>query len=886
MTFSVPAGPGPPPQSSPRALLLLRALALSATLASVLAFLNAPSGAFVGISLISDAFRSQKHTVGDHAFMPPESMPGATQCATEKATCECDGPVAFGSSAKFSSGQFQEAKWAEKAVRGSIACTAVAFGEDPLPGKHKSCWCGGVAAAAGALTSVASAPVVGAPAAAALKHFVTQQALEALLADADTDGTQGSKEERRGTVARVATAGAVEVGSVEWVRLHPSWKPSPGWKPSPLTPLVDDEQEGSEVTTDGTMVVKQRGALFKMVRAEPTALVQTTPAAQKEEVFQETPGQSGPTGRPHAVQYTKAQAAYLNEDRTGWQAISFIVDESGGMTRRFMTDAVASGSCTAFSKTGKSITGKLAFDESNGDSFLEKGFGTHMLFVDTKCAFDEPVDARRLGRVQFGEKAGYSEVNLRHLFEGKAEGLAICHPAVFGDYEVDKVFAVWTAFFNKQVSTGDKPVRFYSFDVRGEARKKTCPLDGSIDVKLPFGIDFGGNRPGRDEKAEKAGSSSQPFYLAQFAWVKECHQMAKYDGYKWAGFMDNDELPTLMSGQNLLGYLDARPDDVQAVLVQRKEVLGFRTMQTYAQLWSAAPSQISLQQSIWDETRDVSGGLSQVSQNGRNSPLLEKHSLKVEPPKYFRRLDKGFPGGKVHEACALRDIGCLQHTYRPPPTEILIRHMPIVREFDLRLLDRLANGQSIDAATLLSLGISVTQHKTFLVPDTAGPDAALCAAEGELCPCNGQVIYGGGDNRAEHGYSAAKLVSGTIKCNSASFGGDPMVGKKKTCWCSPAVSGQVPAPSMASQGKADSVRPQSIVPTARSMVPMTGRYPSNPGEVAAAKSNAAAGSSSDALSVADHHVTKMIDVEKRRRPAADPMQFGPQYWAKFVEASK
>jgi hypothetical protein len=48
-------------------------------------------------------------------------------------------------------------------------------------------------------------------------------------------------------------------------------------------------------------------------------------------------------------------------------------------------------------------------------------------------------------------------------------------------------------------------------------------------------------QPDRGGNGDIVVPLAQPDMLAQFALIRECADMAKYDGYKWAFFIDYDE---------------------------------------------------------------------------------------------------------------------------------------------------------------------------------------------------------------------------------------------------------------------------------------------------------------------------------------------------------
>ena len=57
-------------------------------------------------------------------------------------------------------------------------------------------------------------------------------------------------------------------------------------------------------------------------------------------------------------------------------------------------------------------------------------------------------------------------------------------------------------------------------------------------------------------KRDRGGDNlPQPDTLAQLAFIRECGDMAKHDGYKWAFFIDYDEFIAGLLTQGGLGVL-------------------------------------------------------------------------------------------------------------------------------------------------------------------------------------------------------------------------------------------------------------------------------------------------------------------------------------------
>eukprot|EP01052_Picozoa_sp_SAG31_P014255 SAG31_NODE_878_length_11297_cov_3.770714_4_plen_990_part_00 len=377
------------------------------------------------------------------------------------------------------------------------------------------------------------------------------------------------------------------------------------------------------------------------------------------------------------VSWAQTSKAYLDDSATSWNAVSFFVDDAGQMTRNFLREAIEGGSCTAVSNTGSTITGRLENADSNGEDGDRHAFGKSIAFVLTKCTFTESVNTRQPGSITFA-KAGNLQVSLTPAFSGKPSGLAMCHPAVFGPGPLDKVMDAWAAYFKRQDKPGTKPIHIYAFDVRNEKEKLELPINHTIDVQLPFKLSFGyrNDRKGRDTRNDLSDRALQSFYLGQWAWVRECYHMAKADGFKWAGFMDMDELPTVLGTQSILEFLDSVPEDTQAIVAKRQEVTKIRNLQLMEGLW--AQDGASVQAAQW------------------SSPAFTK----PVPPKYFKNLANSKPG-KIHEPCASGppvDELCYAHTLHPRLDQIFIRHLPAIRDFDRRFLHALAVGNPVNRA--------------------------------------------------------------------------------------------------------------------------------------------------------------------------------------------
>ena len=148
------------------------------------------------------------------------------------------------------------------------------------------------------------------------------------------------------------------------------------------------------------------------------------------------------------------------------------------------------------------------------------------------------------------------------------------------------------------------------------------------------------------------------------AWIHEGFMMAKYDGFKWAGFLDADEFPQLKAGGSMLEYLEATPTGTVSVIVSRKQYGDVHDTAASARLCGTKLS-------MWEPEPFKSGV-------GSRKPI---------PPKYYTRLDLAGTVGGIHFpiGCGLGGVvdapwdklqcDASSGAQGAPDDEVMIRHM-------------------------------------------------------------------------------------------------------------------------------------------------------------------------------------------------------------------
>ena len=258
--------------------------------------------------------------------------------------------------------------------------------------------------------------------------------------------------------------------------------------------------------------------------------------------------------------------------------------------------------------------------------FNEHNFGSKIAYAPGQCSFAESdkLDSEKTATVHIPAAEFHQQqqvvFRLRAFPTSKPHGMAICHPALYagaassdphqscshspffciGPHQqtcpsvVSHPSVVSTSASTSAVSSsstclfsgphqrhsfgqtnidyhsdsgkpGDKPVRSYVFDARNPELRALDPLRSALE------------RPSQMELIEMdiplaevaPWDTTQPFYLAQVALIRECADMAKYDGYKWAAFINYDEFLSVGGDKSIEEYADGLPSGTVSVILPR-----------------------------------------------------------------------------------------------------------------------------------------------------------------------------------------------------------------------------------------------------------------------------------------------------------------------------
>jgi hypothetical protein len=129
----------------------------------------------------------------------------------------------------------------------------------------------------------------------------------------------------------------------------------------------------------------------------------------------------------------------------------------------------------------------------------------------------------------------------------------------------------------------------------------------------------------------KSGSFHQMKLSFQLALIRECGDMAKYDGYKWAAFIDYDEYISVSGHKSMEQYTKGLPIGTVSVLIPRvppPASIGHRARESvisFAASWAHTQAQ-------WDVSAM------------ENTTFLPKYIVNLESAEYDAH-GAGRPGG-------------------------------------------------------------------------------------------------------------------------------------------------------------------------------------------------------------------------------------------------
>jgi hypothetical protein len=192
-------------------------------------------------------------------------------------------------------------------------------------------------------------------------------------------------------------------------------------------------------------------------------------------------------------------------------------------------------------------------------------------------------------------------------------------------------------YYSNSGKPGEKPVRSYVFDAREPKLRVLDPLRSALErpeqmelIEMNIALE-----PFPDVRGE--AHPTQPFYLAQIALIRECGDMAKYDGYKWAAFIDYDEYISVRGDKSMEEYTEGLPNGTVSVIIPR--VPPPENIRTVPERW-AAETLVSFAAS-WVHTQAQWN----VSNAEHDSLFPPKYIVNLESAKYDSKA--GRPGS-VH----------------------------------------------------------------------------------------------------------------------------------------------------------------------------------------------------------------------------------------------
>ena len=328
---------------------------------------------------------------------------------------------------------------------------------------------------------------------------------------------------------------------------------------------------------------------------------------------------AGKTVAPQLLAYTKNQLAYVNAAGNQFKASLWFFSPDGALQKDQLESTLARAICTATSQQGETVHGvfvPLLPSESDicevcacdrlchltrsvrtsrwevapywlarreGHPFFqEQNFGRRIAYAPGQCSFAHggKLDSQRYATVHIPDSEFRQQVvfRLRAFPTQKPRGMAICHgplyaggpgktaythaPAKFGRWAMHNV-----DYYSNSGKPGEKPVRSYVFDARDPKLRVLDPLRSTLErpeqmelIEMDIAL-----QPLGDDTA----GTAQPYGLAQLALIRECGDMAKYDGYKWAAFIDYDEYISVRGDKSIEEYTEGLPNGTVSVIIPR-----------------------------------------------------------------------------------------------------------------------------------------------------------------------------------------------------------------------------------------------------------------------------------------------------------------------------
>lgn len=308
--------------------------------------------------------------------------------------------------------------------------------------------------------------------------------------------------------------------------------------------------------------------------------------------------------QPQLLAYTKNQLGYVNAAGNQFKASLWFFSPDGALQEDQLESALAKAICTATSHKGETMHGAfvplLTSPETQvcevgcryreGHPFFgEANFSPKFAYAPGQCSFvhGDKIDAQRTAAVHIPDSEFRQQVifRLRAFPKQKPRGMAICHGPLYGGsgQALGKAaytnsppkFGSWAMhnvdYYSNSGKPGEKPVRSYVFDAREPKLRVLDPLRSAlerpeqmelIEMDIPL-------QPQIEMKSKGAGSFLHMYVSFQLALIRECGDMAKYDGYKWAAFIDYDEYISVSGHKSMEQYTKGLPIGTVSVLIPR-----------------------------------------------------------------------------------------------------------------------------------------------------------------------------------------------------------------------------------------------------------------------------------------------------------------------------
>ena len=305
---------------------------------------------------------------------------------------------------------------------------------------------------------------------------------------------------------------------------------------------------------------------------------------------------AAPTPSARLVTYANNQRGFIGGVGNKFKASLWFTSADGTLDQDQLESALKSARCTATTVGGDAIVGSFVAPKHHTDHpfFEEKNFGVEISYAPGWCSFDKAANISAEAKATV-EVAPYGkiELTLSALPKEPLSGVAVCHPALRAKSDrslgpgVHKIYAKGQSpssltygaqamhnvnYYAHAAKPSEKPIRTYLFDSRDQDVREQDPLSKTasflqseslktIELTIPL-------RPSR-ETVSSGEVPLQPDTVAQFAWLRECGDMVKYDGYKWVSFSDFDEYVSVPGGKSIQEYLDSLTHGTISVIAPR-----------------------------------------------------------------------------------------------------------------------------------------------------------------------------------------------------------------------------------------------------------------------------------------------------------------------------